>query len=543
MARSFLSLMNQMAREAARSQRRAEANSRRQLQDAVRAQRELERQTKASEREALREVKQARQAYLVARGDEAAEMNLELEARLRDLNGVLEATLTVDDAIDFDILRIREPFREFKPPPRFAAQAKAPQLDDFVRQIEEPSWLGRMLPSASAKKEAALKAAEAKYSAARAEFEEREAEKKRGLDEARKEYACEKQAYEEKVRQRDQEIDAFRDAYNRLESEAVLAYLGMVLERSDYPAEFPHEFRLALVPESRELVIEYQLPGPEAVPSIVEYRYVRAKDAIEGKPRKPNEINSIFQDLVASIALRTIHEIYESDTAEAVQVVTFNGFVCAVDRATGKDIRPHLISVRATRTRFLEINLARVDRKVCLRNLGAQVSPRPGEVQPVKPIVEFEMVDRRFVQESDVLSDLESRPNIFDLDPFEFENLVANLFNQMGLETRLTRSSRDGGVDVVAFDIRPVLGGKVVIQAKRYKNTVGVSATRDLYGTMQHEGANKGILVATSGFGPDAFEFAKDKPIELIDGGKLLYLLEQIGIKARIIFPEESGVG
>lgn len=43
-------------------------------------------------------------------------------------------------------------------------------------------------------------------------------------------------------------------------------------------------------------------------------------------------------------------------------------------------------------------------------------------------------------------------------------------------------ASRDGGVDCVAFDPRPIFGGKVVIQAKRYKGTVGVSAVRDLFG-------------------------------------------------------------
>jgi restriction system protein len=109
----------------------------------------------------------------------------------------------------------------------------------------------------------------------------------------------------------------------------------------------------------------------------------------------------------------------------------------------------------------------------------------------------------------------------------------------MEFEAKLTRASRDGGVDVVAFATRPVLGGKVAIQAKRYRNTVGVSAVRDLYGTMLNEGANKGILVTTSDYGPDAFDFAKDEPIELIDGGCLLYLLEQVGVQARIIFPEE----
>ena len=46
----------------------------------------------------------------------------------------------------------------------------------------------------------------------------------------------------------------------------------------------------------------------------------------------------------------------------------------------------------------------------------------------------------------------------------------------MGLETPSTQASRDGGVDCVAYDPRPIFGGKVVIQAKRYKHTVGVSA-------------------------------------------------------------------
>ena len=149
------------------------------------------------------------------------------------------------------------------------------------------------------------------------------------------------------------------------------------------------------------------------------------------------------------------------------------------------------------------------------------------------------MVDKRFVEQSDVLSDLEGRPNLMDLNPFEFENLVSNLFGRMGLETKQTRSTRDSGVDAIAYDTRPIIGGKVVIQAKRYKNAVGVSAVRDLYGTMMNEGANKGILVTTSSYGPDAYDFASDKPIELVNGSGLLYLLEQVGVKARIVFPEE----
>jgi restriction system protein len=57
-----------------------------------------------------------------------------------------------------------------------------------------------------------------------------------------------------------------------------------------------------------------------------------------------------------------------------------------------------------------------------------------------------------------------------------------------------------------------------VVQAKRYKNTVRVSAVRNLYGTVQNEGASKGILITTSGYGKAAFDFASGKPLDVLDG-------------------------
>jgi restriction system protein len=49
-----------------------------------------------------------------------------------------------------------------------------------------------------------------------------------------------------------------------------------------------------------------------------------------------------------------------------------------------------------------------------------------------------------------------------------------------------------------------------------------------------NEGANKGILVTTADYGPDAYEFAKDKPLTLLSGSNLLHLLEKHGHHARI---------
>ena len=64
---------------------------------------------------------------------------------------------------------------------------------------------------------------------------------------------------------------------------------------------------------------------------------------------------------------------------------------------------------------------------------------------------------------------------------------------------------------------------------------VPVSAVRDLYGTMIAEGAAKGILVTTSHYGRDSREFAKDKPISLIDGANLVHMFQKHGRNVQIV--------
>jgi restriction system protein len=49
-----------------------------------------------------------------------------------------------------------------------------------------------------------------------------------------------------------------------------------------------------------------------------------------------------------------------------------------------------------------------------------------------------------------------------------------------------------------------------------------------------NEGATKGILVTTADYGPDAYAFAKGKPLTLLSGSNLLHLLEKHGHKAII---------
>lgn len=522
-------------RAAGRAMATAERNRQRSVRAAATQARQLERHQRMAMAQQRRTTaaaeKEAKAQYLVDRQAEADDLNAEIQDRLDGLQGLLTHTLRVDDRISFSSLRNRIPFEVFKLPAEFAP--KAAPTEPSVPAL---TWTQKLIPGASSRYARTVELAKTEHAKKLAEHQRAEGAKAAAATKARDDYEKRKVAYEGEQQRRNAEVDDFEADYKAKDVDAVVAYNEMVLARSEYPEEgFPQNFRLAYNMSSDELVVEYELPLSSVIPMEAEYKYVKTRDEIESKARKPADVKKLYQDAVASVALRTLHELFEADQANALSLVTFTGVLDTVDPASGRATRVPVISVRAPKADFEQLRLDKVDKVACLRNLGAHVSGRPDELQAVKPIVEFNMVDKRFIEQGDALSTLESRPNLMDLTPSEFEALVSNLFGKMGLETKLTRSSKDGGVDAVAFDARPVLGGKVVIQAKRYRDTVGVSAVRDLYGTMLNEGASKGILVCTSGYGTDAYNFSKDKPLELIDGGGLLYLLrEHAGTHARI---------
>jgi restriction system protein len=503
------------------------------LRIAEREERQLVRQ------KALRTDKEEKLLHIENRTQDTEELNRNLAKTISDLRSILQQALNTDSIVSFGELRINEQFPKFALPAELEKEPVLTSREEYFSKISKPSVFEKLIPGWEKRYYKILREAEKRFKEYENKFNAHAVERNDKIARLTEEYENDKKALDLKIQQRNQEVDEFEKAYKSGDPVAISAYCSMVLERSEYHDGFPQKFRVAYVPEPKELVVEYELPVKDIVPTIAEYKYIKTRDAIEEKPRKLSDIKELYQDVVAAVCLRTLYELFEADQENHLDVVVFNGFVLTADPATGKDVHPYLISIRTIKEKFNEINLAKVDKRICLRNLGAQVSPQPDELMAVKPVVNFDMVDKRFVNESDVISELDTKPNLMDLDPFEFENLVNNLFSKIGFEAKLTRSSRDGGIDVVAFDPRPILGGKVVIQAKRYKNVVGVSAVRDLYGSMINEGASKGLLVTTSHYGTDAYNFSKDKPIELIDGGGLLYLLEQNGIKAKIIFPQE----
>jgi restriction system protein len=124
-----------------------------------------------------------------------------------------------------------------------------------------------------------------------------------------------------------------------------------------------------------------------------------------------------------------------------------------------------------------------------------------------------------------------SLSQLLKIAPEEFESLVGRLMIAMGMKSKVTKVSGDGGVDVVSESAEPIRGGCFFIQCKRFgpRNLVGVEAVRELMGVVHRERATKGVLITTSDFTGGARREAREfgNQIELINGEKLITLLSQ----------------
>ncbi|MEV4255346.1 restriction endonuclease [Spirillospora sp. NPDC049652] len=497
------------------------------LREEEQARKRLEQERKVLERERVR-------AEAEERDEQAATGTDELERTVTELKTLLVSGLERDPRIDLSRLR-----RQPQPPPLHLGALAHPEIP--------PTW-DRFAPPAPGplsaifggrrRYEIDLQEAERQYAAATEQYEQREAERLRRLAQAREEHARRILAAERKAEEENAALDRIETGLEARDRHAVSAYMEMVLRASPYPDGFPDERHAGFVPESSLLAVEWYLPPFEIVPENRAFRHIKVRKAVEPVARPLPERRRIYQELIAQVALRTLHEVFAATPADAVSTVVFNGRVHAVDPVTGRRVKPHLITLRATREQFepLVLSEPKFQPIECIRkHFFADVSPHPDELTAVEPVMPYSMADPRAVDPVDVVSDIDKRPNLLDLSPKEFEAFIENLFSRMGFDTQLFQASGDGGVDCVAYDPHPITGGKFIIQAKLYTKTVEPTHVRDLWGTVQHEGATKGIMITTSGYGPDSYRFANGKPLNLIDGTGLLALCHKEGIPARIL--------
>jgi restriction system protein len=492
--------------------------------------------------------------------EEANKRTEEATKALEEIDNLLFHTLSVDDTVNWDSLKKRSRFPEKSPgkPEKksYKEYPKKPNKEsaEFVPKF---TFLEKLI---SSKKEKKFQDYERKYLNAISEWENQKALIDKFNSQLDKDYENEikkwesetaewekrKEIFMQEQKDYNAKIDEMKDSYLKQNVDSIIEYCEMVLNNSSYPETFTKNYELEYNPDNKILIVEYELPSMESFPKVKEVKYIASRKELKESFIPESQQTKMFDEAMYKITLRTIHELFEADTANAIDAISLNGWIKAINKATGKEENNCILSIQVKKNEFIQIDLANVDPKTCFKNLKGVASSKLSSITPVQPILQISKIDKRFVESYEVANKLDTSTNLAAMDWEDFEHLIRELFEKEfqsnGGEVKVTQASRDGGVDAVAFDPDPIRGGKIVIQAKRYTNTVGVSAVRDLYGTVMNEGATKGILVSTADYGPDAYEFAKGKPLTLLNGSNLLHLLEKHGHHAKIDLREAKKI-
>lgn len=402
--------MQRFAKQAARERERQQLASQRAYAQALRgaeAARKREAQAfvrarKASAAEQKQWEKEAKQSHEAAMVAEVECKNLRLAGIEDDLQGILAATLGVDDFVDLNTLRVqvqhppfgREDLRKASRPALPVIDAPAPGL------VEPPAPRGLLsvlrkgayekAKMAAAKKhrqdmehwQASLSKNAALRNAEAAAFEERERIRLAALAVEEARYVAECERREAEAAERNRAVDELITSLGYGTSEAIEEYIGIVLSNAIYPEHFPINFGFAFDPATAELRLTVAVIPPEQLSSVKCYKYVKASDEITAVPMSAKACKDRYASAIAQVALRVPHEIFEADRRALIGSISLSVGTHTNDPATGKAAFIALVAMGVARGMFMKLDLANVQPTATLEYLGASVSKNPFGLVP-----------------------------------------------------------------------------------------------------------------------------------------------------------------
>ena len=316
---------------------------------------------------------------------------------------------------------------------------------------------------------------------------------------------------------------------------AVLERVEFILGSLDLPDSVPRLWKTDYDEEQHILIVELGLPDVVHRPP---FKLVEQRSGLVAKSLNQSERREFIPKVHPAILLRVGFEIARNNTSKVIKLLVLNGWIAFREPTTGLETTAYTASLMAEPDQLASLNLRNVDPVAAFNHLHGKSAGRLIEIVPIEPMLNLKRADSRFIEARDVIDGLEGSTNLASMDWQDFEHLIRQLFEKefsgRGAEVKITQASRDRGVDAIVFDPDPIHGGKYVIQAKRYTNTVDVSAVRDLCAVVRKEGASRGILVTTSTYGADAYVFANNEPVTLLSGAELLGLLRKHGYDFKI---------
>lgn len=396
-------------RQAARDQRQRERESKVAYRAAERYRKEEERlrvqMAKADAAERKRLEKEAAAAHVEARLAEVEDLNAQLEEVYAEIDGLLAATLDVDDHVDLENLKQvakHPPFdrQELEKPIPTPAKPEPPVIPAVVlpaapkglrslfgkkgheQRVEEAR---RQYVVDVRRWEESIKRQEAQHEADLATHARAEQQRLEQLEVEKARYAKECEAREAEAAEQNAAVDQFAADLGYGVVEAVEEYVSIVMANSSYPDHFPVTTEFTFDPVTAELRICAVIPGPDQVPSIKAYKYTKSSDEISESALSKKACKDRYASAVHQVAIRTLHEVFEADRRGIIQSISLEVGTETIHPATGLATYIPFVSVASARDTFVEFDLSSVVPLATLQHLGAAVSKNPYELTPIDP--------------------------------------------------------------------------------------------------------------------------------------------------------------
>lgn len=169
-------------------------------------------------------------------------------------------------------------------------------------------------------------------------------------------------------------------------------------------------------------------------------------------------------------------------------------------------------SAPITRTRTIDAGLSKfqmIDKPIIGENADSLIRFIKSSIEP--SIFLLDDIDPALYQT------LRNDPTLIKtMDWRLFEKLLADILDTFGYKIDLRRGTKDGGIDIIAFNKSNDFGNhKYLLQAKRWNNKVGVEPVQRLLFLHNEHKASKSCLATTASFTNGAWQIYKQHEWQL----------------------------
>lgn len=164
------------------------------------------------------------------------------------------------------------------------------------------------------------------------------------------------------------------------------------------------------------LAVEYLLPNSDSISPVCEVRYIVTKDIFDEKHMNKKDFICFYDESIYQLTLSIINEVFKYDEANVISSIIFNGYVKTIDKSTGENIRPYILSLLVSKDEFNKITLGQVDVKQCFKNLKGVCATELASQTAIAPVIKIDKNDKRFIENKEIVSSLSESINIAAMD-------------------------------------------------------------------------------------------------------------------------------